>query len=372
MFHSIACGFCNILWKLEMFEGKDRPAHLPKPKYDDAFVTATSEGAVGGLMMRMTENLWGSGGVCCFDSHFSNLRACIEMKRKGLYSNAYIKMNGTNWPQHSNGAANELYMSAREVPFCSSSSFGGTWAGVPFHVCLFKDTEYVGQMFTTYGSPALKKGRTHKRRHPTAGQPTIHFQHDVNFWAYYFSRASIDINNNIRQGDLGLEAGWGTHNWVTRMFTFYLAVAEVNASIALNYFRNAPEGSPKVTLHNFRKVLAKELCANQRAGVLHAPVPRRRRRNDNSVLQAELEHGRMKKPDFAGRCLGTTRPANAPTNAIVDGDGNYWFPSSQKYQTMPCTYCRTHTREYCACDAMLPLCVAHGAVHRRDVTGAPE
>ena len=311
MAHTIACGFCNIIWQIELYEGKDRPAHLPMLLYDVDFATSTSNGAIGGLMMRMTERIWGTAGICVFDSHFSSLKACIAMKKKGLYADAYIKMNGQNWPQHSHGKENELHMHAAAVPYCTSSALQGVWDEVPFHVAMFKDTAYVGMMFSTHGAPGLKKGVQQNRRHPIAAvppNPTIHFQHDVNFWSYYFARASVDTNNHMRQGDLSLEAGWPTYNWVLKIFTFYLAVAETNACMAYNFFVIKPAGRKRITLHEFRKVLTKELMENTLQGEV---VVRRRVRGDAAALSADATHALKQKPCFAGRCLGARREGHA-------------------------------------------------------------
>jgi hypothetical protein len=63
-YHTICCALCGILYHLEIVEGKDRPAALGKKQYESEF------DKTGGLLLRMTKAIHGTGKVVIMDSGF--------------------------------------------------------------------------------------------------------------------------------------------------------------------------------------------------------------------------------------------------------------------------------------------------------------
>ena len=72
---------------MEMVEGKDHPRHIP--------VEHQELGETVGLMLRCTKILHGTGKVIVLDSGFCVLQGVIELKKRGVFSAALIKNEGT-------------------------------------------------------------------------------------------------------------------------------------------------------------------------------------------------------------------------------------------------------------------------------------
>ena len=83
-YHDAGCADSNIIWSLELREGKDRPLQLNKKQFDDL-------GKTVGTLLRLTEPVWGSGKVFILDSGFCVLKAIVELQKKGIFAVAHIK-----------------------------------------------------------------------------------------------------------------------------------------------------------------------------------------------------------------------------------------------------------------------------------------
>ena len=71
-YHDAGCADSNIIWSLELREGKDRPPQLNNKPFDDL-------GKTVGTLLWLTEPVWGSGKVFILDSGFYILKAIIEL-----------------------------------------------------------------------------------------------------------------------------------------------------------------------------------------------------------------------------------------------------------------------------------------------------
>ena len=78
------CANSNIIWSLELHEGKDRPPQLNNKQFDDL-------GKTVGTLLRLTEPVWGSGKVFILDSGLCILKATIELQKKCIFTAALIK-----------------------------------------------------------------------------------------------------------------------------------------------------------------------------------------------------------------------------------------------------------------------------------------
>ena len=74
-YHDAGYADSNIIWSLELCEGKDRPVQLNKKQFDDL-------GKTVGTLLRLTEPGWGSGKLFILDSGFCVLKAIIELQKK--------------------------------------------------------------------------------------------------------------------------------------------------------------------------------------------------------------------------------------------------------------------------------------------------
>ena len=83
-YHDAGCADSNIIWSLELHEGKDRPPQLNNMLFDDLGKTVR-------MLLWLTEPVWGSGKVFILDSGFCVLMAIIELQKKGIFAVALIK-----------------------------------------------------------------------------------------------------------------------------------------------------------------------------------------------------------------------------------------------------------------------------------------
>ena len=105
--HTISCALTLILFRVLIFEGKDRPKELGQKKYSELVQTV-------GLMLRMCETLCGTGKVVVMDSSFCVSRGIVELERKGVYGASLIK-NKKDWPKGVPGAAIDVNFEDKDV-----------------------------------------------------------------------------------------------------------------------------------------------------------------------------------------------------------------------------------------------------------------
>ena len=74
---------------------------------------------------------------------------------------------------------------------------------------------------------------------------------------HFLYRHVVDDHNNFRMMDPCIEKSWRTIKWECRVFSFIIAITEVNAWLAMKYFSGL-----KLKLLQFRTNLARELIYN--------------------------------------------------------------------------------------------------------------
>ncbi len=90
------------------------------------------------------------------------------------------------------------------------------------------------------------------------------FQYTLPFDWHFRFRHAVDDHNNLRHKLPSVEDSWITDRWPSRVFSFILAVCEVNAFLMLRFFCFAGKkdtGCP--TLVTFRRRLGWLLVLNQ-------------------------------------------------------------------------------------------------------------
>ena len=83
-YHDAGCAESDIIWLLDLCEGKDRPTNLGPKELDDL-------GKTTGLLLRLTKPVWSTGNVFVLDSGFCVLKAIVELRNKGLFAASLIK-----------------------------------------------------------------------------------------------------------------------------------------------------------------------------------------------------------------------------------------------------------------------------------------
>ena len=83
--HTILCAMSVVVFFVDFVEGKDRPTERGNPEFVSEY------GANGGMMMRMTNTLFGTGKAVLVDSVFCVLKMLVGMLAHGVYGTTVIK-----------------------------------------------------------------------------------------------------------------------------------------------------------------------------------------------------------------------------------------------------------------------------------------
>ncbi len=84
-YHSMCCGVSGVMLNIELVEGKDRPAELNNPKYNNC------EGKTRGLLLWMLCNYFLTGRYVVLDLGFCVMQAIVELTKEGLFAGGLIK-----------------------------------------------------------------------------------------------------------------------------------------------------------------------------------------------------------------------------------------------------------------------------------------
>ena len=320
-YHTICCCKSGILWRLELVEGKDRPAERPPPMFHWT-------GNTVGLLLRLTQPIHGQGKVVILDSGFCVLKGIVELKKRGVYASALIKKR-RYWPKYIPGDVIKAHFSTK--PVGAADSMAGVLEEVPFHVYCMKEPDYTMMLMSTYGTNSTTNTKRSQRefkdsqgqtRKEVIAYPEVVHNH-------YLYRHSVDDHNNRRHSPIGLEEVWGTKDWEHRVFAFILAVTEVNVKLAMEHFYH----HDKMSQLDFRKQLAKALIYND---YMEADSPKKKRKAATSDTQ---EHSLQQLPIHT-KFLGAR---------IVS--------ATSEYLQKKCTICKKRRcRTYCACSPGEHVC----------------
>ena len=110
------------------------------------------------------------------------------------------------------------------------------------------------------------------------------------FSNHFDYRHVIDDHNNLRHQLPAIEQVWTTHRWATRVFSFILAVVEVNCYLAFRYFIWNKE--EKQTLSEFWSDLAWALIDNDFIDEeieTISPAKQRRRQVEHKLVSAPVK-----------------------------------------------------------------------------------
>ena len=186
----------------------------------------------------------------------------------------------------------------------------------------------------TYGSLTCHCGKKENVR--KVNGETIQFKYTKLFSDHFRYRHAVDDHNNLRHSSHSPEDTWVTARWVNRVFSFLLAVTEVNLYLYLRYmiWRNkADEDIP--TLHRFRKKLAFALI-------------------DDRWIVTDEEESRV----VSARRRSKHQLRTCPCHARAFVSGKWDLTSKSKYQQHICKTkkCKTPTRTYCTCHPGVWMC----------------
>jgi len=261
-YHDICCGESGIIFRILLREGKDRPRERDNHPDERAYATYSSTAK---LLMYLCSTIYHSGRVLILDSGFCVLEALLLLRSFGIFASALIKKR-RYWPSLVKGDAIEERMRSKRLGETDAIS-GQNEEGTKYNIFCMKDSLFVMKMMSTYGTLNEPVGQEETYRQLPDGSKE-YFKYSEVFANHYKYRHIIDDGNNLRHKVPSIEGSWITHRWATRVFTFLLALAEVNAFLAYRYFIwetpiHDTKKEPKLTLIEFRRKLAQQLIHNE-------------------------------------------------------------------------------------------------------------
>ena len=317
-YHTIGCGDSTIMFNVLLMEGKDRPKELP------------AEQGTKSLLLKMCKVLFGTGKIVVLDSGFCVLAALVALRNFGVFAAAVIKKR-RYWPRYIAGDAIDERMKTKNVG--ETDSVRGKLDGVPYNIFSMKEPDYTMKLMATYGSLVVKGDKNKRNVRYVNGEKIADFLYQEPFANHFAYRHVVDDHNNHRHSHPSIEETWTTHRWPVRVFSFILAISEVNCWLAFRYFVWRPLKVAKVpTVHNFRRKLSMALINNRWIVEEESRSVSKRKRGEDT-------HAFLTAPPHAKKFC----------NEIWDTS------AKSKYQQY---YCRTvgcskQVRTYCAC------CVGH-------------
>ena len=166
---------------------------------------------------------------------------------------------------------------------------------------------------------------------------TTTLKYKIPFSNHFYYRHVVDDHNGIRHMVPSFEQTWKTHRWACRVFSFILAVTEVNYYLAFKYCVNDDaKGVKKMDFMSFRSNLAWALINNDLNNKKKGASARKKKR------KRESGHGLETAPPHAKRWTGS----------------NWDRTCKQKYQQHVCrgNDCNAKIRTYCVCSPGIWLC----------------
>ena len=188
----------------------------------------------------------------------------------------------------------------------------------------------------------------------TFSNKKIKYCHPIGYHFRY--RHAVDDHNNLRHSSPSLEGVWRTHRWEMHVFSFFLAVTEVNAFLACRFFIWNKRTKKNPTLHQFRKQLAYQMIENKWRKVERGEITVRRKSKRIKITQSHTLESAL---------VGAKK---------YFGDGKWYFSTTTKYPQFTCTQqnCKTRVRSFCSCSIGRWLCKTCHLEHCRSVWTSDE
>jgi Transposase IS4 len=270
------------------------------------------------------------------DSGFCVLKALIELYNQGIFGSAVIKKRRF-WPKYIDGDAIDKRFEDRNVG--TVEDHPGTLGGVPFKVFVLKEEDYSMKLMATYGARTEVDGGATQRSITTwsGEKATVTFKYMEPFFNHFKYRHQVDDHNNMRHSPISLEESLSTKDWKIRVFSFILAIVEVNARLA---FCRWISTNKSVTQLEFRRLLAKELLE------LSFRARGRPRQRLDAMVRSNC--GEEMAPKYAGAWTGKE-----------------WKKLSTMYPQHVCKTlnCNRRIRTYCRCNVGYWMCSTCIGIH---------
>ncbi len=127
-----------------------------------------------------------------------------------------------------------------EVNVGDVDAISGTQDGTPYFLWGIKEPNYVMQMMVTGGPLSPDNSCKVISRIWKHGNKEIlnTFQYSRSFDWHFRYRYAVDDHNNLQHAlpSIKVKDTWLMHRWECRVFSFILAILEINPHLALRYF----------------------------------------------------------------------------------------------------------------------------------------
>jgi hypothetical protein len=189
------------------------------------------------------------------DFGFCILAAICALYTRGIYAGALITKR-RYWPKLVPGDAIDSRFSSLMVG--QTDTVSGNLDGVDYSIFCMKEPDYVMKLMATGG--VLQSDDMCRETYRGAGADRISFRYTKPGDWHFRYRHAVDDHNNLRHSLPSLEDSWTTTRWEIRVFTFLLALTEVNIYLAMRYFVWTSDEA--MTLVAFRRKLSAALIDN--------------------------------------------------------------------------------------------------------------
>ena len=221
-YHTACCALLNIMFAIELVEGKDTPAQITKQ--------FEQHGKTAGLLLHMLQLYFHAARYIVLNSGFCVLKGIIKLCKNGLFGCALIN----KW----------RYWPAGGVNVGDNHAIAGTM--VAYNLWGMKEPDYVMRMMASGGLlAAYETCKEAVRKWTEGGIKVVHrFRYACPFdWHFRYHHA-VDNHNNLHHALPSVEDSWTTQRWKIRVFLFVLAISEMNAFLILWYFTFAKSTIP--------------------------------------------------------------------------------------------------------------------------------
>ena len=198
---------------------------------------------------------------------------------------------------------------------------------------------------TTYGTLTVPSDQTEIYRNLQNGSRAS-FKYTECFANHYKYRHAVDDHNNLRHKVPSIEGCWHTHRWATRVFSYIVAISEVNTFLALRFFawnKTKTTSAKKPSLVQFRRKLALQLIKNEFY---------KEELNEKMSGQDKLQR-KSKRQKFLNHQLLT-----APPHASFFSHARWTCQAKTMYPQYTCRTpsCKRRVRTSCQCNEGHWLC----------------
>jgi hypothetical protein len=191
------------------------------------------------LLMRLTESIHHSGRVAVImDSGSYVLEGSGKVGFCRCRTASAVIKKHQYWPKHIDGEAKLIRISISKESWSRPIASQVHLDGTNFKVFCMKEEDYVMKLMATYGALRLvNEGATQRSVTRQSGiRENVNFNYTEPIFNHFKFRHQVDDHNNNRHSPISVEESVNTKDWRIRVFTFILAVVEVNAQTGLSIF----------------------------------------------------------------------------------------------------------------------------------------